>query len=79
MECRNTFASRSNNSGVWNSSYCDDGGGSCSAGSSNSCGGDCDSGCFHRQRGEGLWRVVAAGWMQHPLSECRYVGWSRTN
>ena len=79
--CRSTSATHSNNSVGWSRSYCDGGGGSCcSAGWSSSCdGGGCDSGCFRRQRGVGLWRMGVAGRMQRPPSESRCAGWSRTN
>lgn len=79
MGCRNNFATRSNNSVAWNSSYCDDDGGSCSAVWSSSCdGGDGDPVCFHRRKGGGPWKTAVAGWTQHPLSELRWVGWSHT-
>lgn len=81
MGCRNRFATRSNNSVAWNRSYCDDDGGSCSAGWSNSCdGGDCDFGCFRMQRGGAPWKMaLVAEWAQRPLLESRCVGLSHTN
>lgn len=78
--CRSMFVTHSNNSVAWNSSYCDDDGGGCSAGWSSSCGGG-DGGCgrSRRQTGGGLWKTAAAGRAPHLPSGSRCAGWSRTS